>query len=69
MKKKLRKITRQMTYKLIHLRENSTETGGDMKNLVGYRVFTTNYYIPSFYMAWMEIYITIWLCHPNRLIT
>ena len=39
-----------------------------MIDLIGYKVLITYYYMPSFYMARMEIYATVWLCNPNRLI-
>lgn len=37
-------------------------------NLVGYLVLRAYYYMPSFHMAWKEIYITVLLCSTNRLI-
>lgn len=44
-----------------------SETRWDMINLVGYRVFMTRYYMPSFHMACMKSYITVWICSPNGL--
>lgn len=51
---------------LVRLHGKSSETSCDLNvctqsiNLVGYRVHMTYYYMPSFYMAWMKIYITVY---------
>ncbi|MGE9715409.1 hypothetical protein ACQP3F_27760, partial [Escherichia coli] len=40
----------------------------EMINVFGYRVLMASYSMPSFHMAWMEIYIKFWLCSPIGLI-
>ena len=57
--KQQQQTTRQVTYMLTPLPGDR-----DMKNLVGYRIFMIYYYMPSFYMAWM----TVWLYGLNKLI-
>ena len=59
------KSTGQVTCKMIL---DCSAMKWDMTNLVGYWVLTTYYYMPSFHMAWIEIYIMVWLYSPNRLI-
>ena len=53
-----------MTYVLICWRCSSFETGWDIIDLVSYIVLMIYYYMPSFHMAWIEV----WLYSPKKLI-
>lgn len=58
------KAARQVTYMLLPLIGNISGNRWDMINLVCYIVLFTFYYISSFHMAWIEL----WLYCPNKLI-
>lgn len=64
----IRKSMRQVMCKLIPEHGNSSKTGWNMISLVGCSILMTYYYMSSFPVVWIEIYIIVWLWSPNGLI-